>query len=97
MPFGTNRRDWQTRRLVLVNTNRHQQEEPIKYRIATSSAQLGRNLILEEMPGLTGDLLEKEGSRFGQWLYQEESTPFLRGLIAFIDEAELRKETGFGY
>lgn len=82
---------------MLGNTNRHQQEEPIKYRIATSNAQLGRHLILEEMPGLTADLLEKEGFRFGQWLYQEASTPFLRGLIAFIDEVELRKETGFGY
>ena len=82
---------------MLEKTNCHQQEEPIKYRIATSSAQLGRHLILEEIPGLTADHLEKEGFRFGQWLYQEASTPFLRGLVAFIDEAELRKETGFGY
>ena len=82
---------------MVENTSRHRQEEPIKYRIATSSAQLGRHLILEEIPSLTPDLLEKEGFRFGQWLYQEASTPFLRGLIAFIDEAELRKETGFGY
>ena len=84
-------------KVVLGSTNHYQQEEPIKYRIATSSAQLGRHLILEEIPGLTVDLLEKEGFRFGQWLYHEASTPFLRGLIAFIDEAELRKETGFGY
>lgn len=82
---------------MLGNTSCHQQEEPVKYRIATSSAQLRRHLILEEIPGLTADLLEKEGFCFGQWLYQEASTPFLRGLIAFIDEAELRKETGFGY
>ena len=82
---------------MLGDTNRHQQEEPIKYRIATSSAQLGRPLVFEEIPGLTADLLEEEGFRFGQWLYQEASTPFLCGLIAIIDEAELRKETGFGY
>jgi hypothetical protein len=69
----------------------------IKYRIASSSALRQRHLILEEMPGLPAELLEKEGFQFGQWLYGEVSTPFLRGLIAFIDEAELRKETGFGY
>ncbi len=82
---------------MLGSTNHHQPEEPVKYRIATSTTQLGRHLILEEIPGLTADLLEKEGFRFGQWLYQEASTPFLRGLITFIDEVELRKETGFGY
>lgn len=82
---------------MLGKANSHQQAEPIKYRIAASSAQLERHLILEEIPGLTANLLEEEGIRFGQWLYQEASTPFLCGLIAFIDEAELRKETGFGY
>ena len=73
------------------------EREPIRYKIASSRAPLQRCVILEEMPTLTADLLEKEGFRFGQWLCQEASTPFLRGLIAFIDEAELRKETGFGY
>ena len=82
---------------MLENENPHQEKEPIRYRIAGRSARLGRYLILEEMPGLTSDLLEREGFRFGQWLYSEASTPFLRGLIAFIDEAEPRKETGFGY
>lgn len=82
---------------MLESANHGKEEEPIKYRIATNNAQLGRYLILEQTPGLTADLLEKEGFRFGQWLYNEASTPFLRGLIAFIDEAELRKETGFGY
>ena len=81
----------------LANTNRHQREEPVKYRIAASGVRLGRHLILEQVPGVTADFLEEEGFRFGQWLYQEASTPFLRGLVAFIDEAELRKETGFGY
>lgn len=81
----------------MESVNYYQEEESIKYRIATSSAQLERHLILEEIPGLTADLLEKEGFRFGRWLYNEASTPFLRGLITFIDEAELRKETGFGY
>ena len=82
---------------MLRSANRYQSEEPVKYRIATSCARRERHLILEETPGLAADLLEKEGFRFGYWLYQEASTPFLRGLIAFVDEAELRKETGFGY
>lgn len=72
-------------------------KDAIKYRIASSTTLLQRHLILEEMPGLTAEQLEKEGFTFGEWLYGEASTPFLRGLIAFIDEAELRKETGFGY
>ena len=79
------------------NANPRHKEEQIKYRIATSTTQLSRNIIFEETPGITANLLEKEGFHFGRWLYQEVSTPFLRGLIAFIDEAELRKETGFGY
>ena len=72
-------------------------KDTIKYRIASSTTPLQRHLILEEMPGLIAEQLEKEGFTFGEWLYGEASTPFLRGLIAFIDEAELRKETGFGY
>ena len=83
--------------VILGRINRHHKEQPIKYRIATSTARLRSNIIFEEIPGITANLLEKEGFRFGEWLYQEASTPFLRGLIAFIDEAELRKETGFGY
>ena len=81
----------------MEKANRQQGDEPITYRIAASSAQLERHLILKEAPGLRQDVLEEEGFRFGQWLYSEASTPFLRGLIALIDEAELRKETGFGY
>ena len=77
--------------------NQHEEKVKIRYKIASSHALRQRHLILEAMPGLAADLLEKEGFEFGQWLYSEASTPFLRGLIAFIDEAELRKETGFGY
>jgi hypothetical protein len=75
----------------------HKETVKIKYKIASSRTRRQRELILEAMPGLTAALLEKEGFQFGQWLYTEASTPFLRGLIVFIDEAELRKETGFGY
>jgi len=74
-----------------------EQKKEIKYRIASSSAVRRRRLILEEAPRLSTDRLEREGFHFGEWLYTEASTPFLRGLIAYIDEAELRKETGFGY
>jgi len=73
------------------------EKETLKYRIASSHPVQQKHLILEETPGLTVDQLEREGFHFGEWLYTEASTPFLRGLIAYIDEAELRKETGFGY
>jgi hypothetical protein len=73
------------------------EKETVKYKIASSHAVRKMSLVLEETPGLTADRLEKEGFQFGEWLYGEASTPFLRGLIAYIDEAELRKETGFGY
>jgi len=73
------------------------EKETVKYKIASSHTVRQIRLILEETPGLTADRLEKEGFQFGEWLYGESSTPFLRGLIAYIDEAELRKETGFGY
>lgn len=69
----------------------------IRYRIASGKTVRQRRLVLEEMPGLSAERLEREGFRFGKWLYTEASTPFLRGLVAYIDEAELRKETGFGY
>ena len=69
----------------------------VRYKIASSHAGQRMHLILEETPGLSAGRLEREGFQFGEWLYGEASTPFLRGLIAYIDEAELRKETGFGY
>jgi hypothetical protein len=75
-----------------------QEKETARYKIASSRpVQRRRHLILEEAPGLSAEQLEREGFQFGERLYAEASTPFLRGLIAYIDEAELRKETGFGY
>jgi hypothetical protein len=71
--------------------------ETLNYKIASSRPVRKTHLVLEETPGLSADRLEREGFRFGEWLYAEASTPFLRGLVAYIDEAELRKETGFGY
>lgn len=69
----------------------------IRYKIASNPKVRQVRLVLEEVPGLSAEQLEREGYRFAEWLYAEASTPFLRGLIAYIDEAELRKETGFGY
>lgn len=74
-----------------------EEKKEIKYKIASGHTVRQRHLVLEEAPGLSADRLEREGFRFGEWLYTEASTPFLRGLVAYIDEAELRKETGFGY
>jgi hypothetical protein len=74
-----------------------EREKEIRYRIAGGHTVRQRCLILEEVPGLSAERLEREGFQFGEWLYTEASTPFLRGLVAYIDEAELRKETGFGY
>jgi hypothetical protein len=74
-----------------------EREKETRYRIASGRAARRRRLVLEEAPGLSAERLEREGFRFGEWLYTEASTPFLRGLVAYIDEAELRKETGFGY
>jgi hypothetical protein len=73
------------------------EKETVKYKIASSHAVRKMSLVFEETPGLSAERLEREGFQFGEWLYGEASTPFLRGLIAYIDEAELRKETGFGY
>jgi hypothetical protein len=74
-----------------------EEKKEIRYKIASGHTVRQRRLILEEAPGLSTDRLEREGFQFGEWLYTEASTPFLRGLVAYIDEAELRKETGFGY
>jgi hypothetical protein len=73
------------------------EKKTVRYKVAGSHSVRQIRLIFEEVPGLTSDQLEREGFQFGEWLYAEASTPFLRGLVAYIDEAELRKETGFGY
>jgi hypothetical protein len=48
-------------------------------------------------PGITPEELEPEGARFGQWLLDNGSTSFLKGLHQLFDEAEITKKIGLGY
>jgi hypothetical protein len=48
-------------------------------------------------PEITADELELEGARFGQWLLENGSTSFLKGLHQLFDEAEITKKIGLGY
>jgi hypothetical protein len=52
---------------------------------------------LASKPGITTDELELEGARFGQWLLENGSTSFLKGLHQLFDEAEITKKIGLGY
>ena len=52
---------------------------------------------LASKPGITADELELEGSKFGQWLLENGSTSFLKGLHHLFDEAEITKKIGLGY
>jgi len=52
---------------------------------------------LASKPGITVDELELEGARFGQWLLENGSTSFLKGLHQLFDEAEITKKIGLGY
>jgi hypothetical protein len=47
--------------------------------------------------GISTDKLEPEGARFGQWLLDNGSTSFLKGLHHLFDEAEITKKIGLGY
>ncbi len=46
---------------------------------------------------MTPEALELEGARFGQWLLDNGSTSFLRGVHQLFDEAEITKKIGLGY
>ena len=48
-------------------------------------------------PVMTPEELELEGARFGQWLLDNGSTSFLKGLHRLFDEAEITKKIGLGY
>jgi len=48
-------------------------------------------------PEITPEELEPEGARFGQWLLDNGSTSFLKGLHHLFDEAEITKKIGLGY
>jgi hypothetical protein len=47
--------------------------------------------------GMAPEQLEPEGARFGQWLLDNGSTSFLKGLHHLFDEAEITKKIGLGY
>ena len=48
-------------------------------------------------PRIGPDELEPEGARFGQWLLDNGSTSFLKGLHHLFDEAEITKKIGLGH
>ena len=48
-------------------------------------------------PRIRPDELELEGAGFGQWLLENGSTSFLKGLHQLFDEAEITKKIGLGY
>ena len=48
-------------------------------------------------PGVTPDELEPEGARFAQWLLDNGSTSFLKGLHHLFDKVEITKKMGLGY
>jgi len=63
--------------------------------IARSQGKSYAKLVFEA--GITTDELELEGARFGQWLLDNGSTSFLKGLHHLFDEAEITKKIGLGY
>jgi hypothetical protein len=63
--------------------------------IARSREKSCARLVFET--GITPEQLEPEGARFGQWLLENGSTSFLRGLHDLFDEAEITKKIGLGY
>ena len=63
--------------------------------VARSQGKDHAMLVLK--PGTKAEELELEGERFGQWLLDNGSTSFLRGLHQLFDEAEITKKIGLGY
>ena len=48
-------------------------------------------------PSADSDLMIVQGRAFGEWLLQNGSTSFLRGLQEVMHEAEIDKKVGLGY
>jgi hypothetical protein len=63
--------------------------------VARSQEKECATLVLKS--GMTPDELELEGTRFGQWLLDNGSTSFLKGLHQLFGEAEITKKIGLGY
>jgi len=62
-----------------------------------AQSQEGSYARLVFKPGITTNELELEGTRLGQWLLENSSTSFLKGLHQLFDEAEITKKIGLGY
>ena len=63
--------------------------------VAESQEKGCATLVFET--GIAPDRLELEGTSFGQWLLDNSSTSFLKGLHHLFDEAEITKKIGLGY
>jgi len=63
--------------------------------VARSQGKSHAKLVFK--PRIRPDELEPEGARFGQWLLDNGSTSFLKGLRYLSDEAEITKKIGLGY
>ena len=64
--------------------------------IIAQSREKGYTKLASE-PEITADELELEGTRSGQWLLENGSTSFPKGLHRLFDEAEISKKIGLGY
>jgi hypothetical protein len=63
--------------------------------VAQSREKCNAKLVLKS--GIPPEELELEGARFGQWLLDNSSTSFLKGLHHLFDEGEISKKIGLGY
>ena len=63
--------------------------------VAQSQEKDHARLVLRS--GMTPEELELEGARFGQWLLDNGSTSFLKGLHQLFDEAQITTKIGLGY
>jgi hypothetical protein len=63
--------------------------------VARSQEKDYAKLVLSS--AMTPEELELEGASFGQWLLDNGSTSFLKGLHQLFDEAEITKKIGLGY
>lgn len=70
-------------------------EEVEIFIIAQSETRACAKLLSKQE--ITSQELESEGARFGQWLLENSSTSFLKGLHHLFDEAEITKKIGLGY
>ena len=66
-----------------------------KFIIARGEQENGVELVFS--PSADATLTKTQGKAFGEWLLQNGSTSFLRGLQEVMHEAEIDKKVGLGY